>query len=122
MNPVSTYRKLRDIAGRRPYLVGGLGLCLIGEGVRVGLALGAGTDVRVYGRSGATVWSTAEDGPWVAAYVAWVGGFGLLIVATAFAAWRRRRAATVERSGGPAPADAAGGAILWRRRRGWFSR
>jgi hypothetical protein len=94
MNPISALRTLRDIATRRPLLVGAVGLGLLGEAARVGSVLVRGGTATLFGHSGATNWRTAEDEVWIAGYVAWVGICGLIVLASAVSAlWARRRAA-----------------------------
>lgn len=141
MNPVSTFRSFRDLAAVRPLLVGGVGLGLLGEAGRVGYALWREAPVTVFGHSGAETWDTAAEGPWVAAYVAWVGLCGLVALRLALTGrrarpepdrpdapaeppaaavdgsagvirWSTRRPTRVDRRAG----SGAGGAVLWRRR------
>lgn len=124
MNPVTAFRALRDVASRRPLVVGVAGLGLLGEAARVGAAVVAGRAVTLFGHGGGEVWNTAADAPWVAAYVGWVGLCGLAGIGIAVAGWRAKRRA----AGGPvAPAPviapsprraslAAGPGVVVRRR------
>ena len=93
MNPISTFRRLRDIATRRPVLVGLVGLGLLGEAARVGRVLLFGGTVTVFGHSGAEEWRTAEGESWIAGYVGWVGICGLIVLWNAVSGWRAKRRA-----------------------------
>lgn len=91
VNPIATFRLFRDIARRRPFVVGVVGLGLLGESARVARVLFFGGTVTVFGHSGAEEWRTADGESWIAAYVAWVGICGLIVLALAVAGWRAKR-------------------------------
>ena len=93
LNPISTFRSLRDIATRRPYLIGLVGLGLLGEAARVGRVLLFGGTVTVFGHSGAEEWRTADGESWIAGYVGWVGICGLIVLWHAVSGWRAKRRA-----------------------------
>ena len=132
MNPFRTFRTLRDIATRRPILVGILGLGLLGEAARVLDAIDLGEPVRIFGHLSSDLWQASEEESWLTAYAGWVGFCGLYVLSLAIAGWRSRRpggAATPPsapaRSETPKPtapsrsvnaaASSAGGAVVWRR-------
>ena len=132
LNPFHTFRLLRDIARRRPLLVGAIGLGMFAEAARVGRVLVFGGSVTVVGHSGAEEWYAADGGTDMAAYVLWLSFCGAVLIGSAIAAWRRRRSGVVEdgekaSSGVPAvrpastnaarsvPGRPAGGAVVWRR-------
>jgi hypothetical protein len=134
MNPVRAFRILRDVAGRRPVLVGLIGAGMLAEAARVGGTGVLDRAVTVFGHSGADVWSTAEAGPEIAALAAWLAACGVILIGIAIAAALRRRGAATStpgdaeaaprtRSGpmrGARPAGrvaerTAGGAVVWRR-------
>ncbi len=111
MNPFRAFRILGDIARRRPFLVGLVGLGLLAEAARVGEVLLFGGTVTIFGHSGAEEWRTADGEPWIAAYVAWVGACGLVVIGLAILGRRRSRAGAVAspedvvRAPEPAPAS-----------------
>ena len=134
VNPFQAFRLLRDIARRRPILVGVIGLGMFVEAARVGRVLFFGGSVTVFGHSGAEEWYAADGGTDMAAYVLWMGFCGVVLLGSAIAAWRKLRAggdvaptaevAAAESGAVPSPETSAarsvpgrpaGGAVVWRR-------
>ena len=137
MNPFTTFRTLRDIARRRPILVGAIGLGLLAEAARVGEVLLFGGTVTVLGHTGAEQWTTEDGDPWIAAYVFWVGLCGAIVLGLAVTGRRRSavesaatattKAESAASAGTTTPAHGepgkasglpvrpAGSAVVWRR-------
>ncbi|WP_333823381.1 hypothetical protein [Pinisolibacter sp.] len=134
MNPFRTFRALRDIATRRPILVGIVGLGLLGEAGRVLDAIDLGEPVRIFGHLSSELWQASEEEQWLTAYAGWVGFCGMVLLWLAISGWRSPRpggaaalrpsppvrSETAKPNGSPravkAAASGAGGAVVWRRK------
>lgn len=91
MGPLSTFRRLADIATRRPKLVAVLGFALVVEGGRVVWGMKRGGEVALLGHSGLASLDAAADRPFLLLYVAWVTFSGILLLAFARRGERMRR-------------------------------
>lgn len=83
MGPLSTFRRLADIATRRPKLVAVLGFGLVAEGGRVVWGMKSGGAVALLGHSGLASLDAVADRPFLLLYVAWVTLSGILLLAFA---------------------------------------
>ena len=85
------FRRLTDLAERRPLLIGAVGIGLAAEAGRVLWGLMHDPSVVLYGHDGATRWSVAEDTLALQAYAAWIAACALVLVALpAWYALKRR--------------------------------
>jgi hypothetical protein len=95
MGPLSTFRRLSDIATRRPKLVALVGFALVAEGGRVVWTMKTKGTVALLGHSGLSSLDAAADRPFLLLYVAWVTISGILLLAFARRGERRRRTKTL---------------------------
>ncbi|MCE1236524.1 MAG: hypothetical protein LWW93_09220 [Hyphomicrobiales bacterium] len=80
MGPFSAFRRIGDIATRRPKLVALLGFGLIGEGARVVWSMKRAGEVALLGHSGLSSFDAEVDRPFLLLYVAWVTLSGILLL------------------------------------------
>lgn len=80
MGPFSIFRRLGDIATRRPKLVAFLGFGLIAEGGRVVWSMKRSGEVALLGHSGLASLDADADRPFLLLYVAWVTLSGILLL------------------------------------------
>lgn len=102
VNPISAFRRLLDIATRWPRLVWLVGFALVGEAGRVAWTMKAGLPVTLFGHTGADRFDPFGDGPFLVAYVGWVGFCGLVVMALSVVGAGRARSAAKRAKAGMA--------------------
>lgn len=107
------FRRLSDIAERRPWLVGLVGCGLAAEAGRVLWGLTRDTHVVLFGHDGGTRWSVTEDAIALRAYVAWILVCALFLVGLPVWHALKRRA---RRKGAEAIARSEGNSVVVRTR------
>jgi hypothetical protein len=120
MGPGAIFRRLNDIAKRRPKLIGAIGFALVAEGMRVIFGLKTATTVILLGHSGLTAHDVVADRPFLSAYAGWVAVAGIVVLsfarrgarAAAREARGRRLAAAREAGLSEATRKPAGGVTL----------
>ena len=83
MGPGAIFRRLNELAERRPKLIGAIGFGLVAEGVRVVWGLKTAATVMLLGHSGLTAYDVAADRPFLAAYAGWVAVAGIVVLSFA---------------------------------------
>ena len=96
MGPLAAFRRLADIATRRPKLVAVMGFGLVAEGARVVWGMKTGGTVALLGHSGLSSLDADADRPFLLLYVVWVTLSGILLLT--FARRGERRSARRTRS------------------------
>ena len=74
------FRRLTDLAERRPLLIGAVGCGLAAEAGRVLWGLMHDPSVVLLGHDGATRWSVVEDTTALQAYAAWITACALVLI------------------------------------------